>query len=91
VEVLPLSPYDDNIRLRAYLAIYGSPALSRYAINARPTIRILVKNGNLTLTGVVDNDLDRKLAEFRVRSLPFIFQVTNDLRVASGPGAGSGT
>ena len=82
VEVLPVSPYDDNIRLRAYAAIFGSPALSRYAINARSPIRILVKNGNLTLTGVVDNELDRKLAEFRVRSLPFTFQVTNNLRVA---------
>ena len=83
VEVLPVSSFDDNIRLRAYAAIFGSPALSRYAINARSPIRILVKNGNVTLAGVVDNELDRKLAEFRVRSLPFTFQVTNDLQVAT--------
>ena len=83
VEVLPLSSFDDDIRIRAYLAIYGYPALNRYAINSRPTIHILVKNGNLTLTGVVDNELDRKLAEMRVRTLPFTFQVTNDLRIPS--------
>jgi len=81
VEVLPLSPFDDNIRLRAYSAIFGYPALSRYALNSRSPIRILVKNGNLTLTGVVANEMDRKLAEMRVRSLPFTFQITNDLRV----------
>lgn len=81
VEVLPLSPFDDNIRLRAYAAIFGSPSLSRYAINARSPIRILVKNGNVTLTGWVANDLDRKLVEFRVRGLPGTFEVTNNLRV----------
>ena len=81
VEVLPLSPFDDNIRLRAYAAIFGSPSLSRYAINARSPIRILVKNGNVTLAGVVANELDRKLVELRVRSLPGIFEVTNNLRV----------
>ena len=89
VEVLPVSPYDDSIRLRAYAAIFGYPALSRYAINSRSPIRILVKNGNVTLAGVVDNELDRKLAEFRVRSLPFTFQVINDLRVAGPLPSGS--
>jgi len=89
IEVLPLSPFDDNIRLRAYAAIYGSPALSRYAINARPPIRILVKNGRVTLTGFVSSEVDRRLAEIRVRSLPFIFEVTNNLVVESAPASGT--
>jgi hyperosmotically inducible periplasmic protein len=79
IEVLPLSPFDDRIRLRAYNAIYGYPALSRYAINARPPIRILVKNGHLTVTGYVANELDRRLVENRLQGLGGTFSVTNTL------------
>lgn len=81
IEVLPLSPYDNNLRIRAYNAIFGYPALSRYAINARPPIRILVKNGNVTLAGVVNNDLDRTLAFNRLNGLAGAFSVTNELRL----------
>lgn len=81
IEVLPLSPFDNGIRIRAYNAIFGFPALSRYAINARPPIRILVKNGNITLAGVVNNELDRTLAYNRLRALPGAFSVTNQLRL----------
>ncbi len=81
IEVLPLSPFDNGIRIRAYNAIFGYPALSRYAINARPPIHIVVKNGNITLAGVVNNELDRKLVYSRIRSLPGAFTITNDLRL----------
>ena len=81
IEVLPLSPFDNNIRIRAYNAIFGYPALSRYAINSRPPIRIIVKNGNITLEGVVNNEMDRTLVYNRVRALPGAFTVTNDLRL----------
>lgn len=83
IEVLPLSPYDDNIRLRAYNAIFGYPALSRYAINARPPIRIIVNQGNVTLAGVVNNELDRTLVYNRIQALPGVFSVTNNLRLDS--------
>ena len=81
IEVLPLSPFDNGIRIRAYNAIFGYPALSRYAINARPPIHILVKYGNITLEGVVNNELDRTLVYNRIRALPGAFTVTNDLRL----------
>ncbi len=81
IEVLPLSPFDNNIRIRAYNAIFGYPALSRYAINSRPPIRIIVKNGNITLEGVVNNEMDRTLVYNRIRALPGAFTVTNDLRL----------
>jgi hyperosmotically inducible protein len=84
IEVLPLSPFDNGIRIRAYNAIFGYPALSRYAINARPPIRILVKNGNITLAGVVNSELDRTLVYNRIRALPGAFTVTNELRLDSG-------
>jgi hyperosmotically inducible periplasmic protein len=83
IEVLPLSPFDNGIRIRAYNAIFGYPALSRYAINSRPPIRILVKNGNITLTGVVNSELDRTLVYNRIRALPGAFTVTNELRLDS--------
>jgi hyperosmotically inducible periplasmic protein len=83
VEVLPQSPYDDNIRVRAYNAIFNYPALSRYAINSRPPIRIIVNRGNVTLDGVVNNELDRTLIENRIRTLGGIFSVTNRLRLDS--------
>jgi hyperosmotically inducible protein len=83
IEVLPLSPYDDSLRVRAYNAIFGYPALQQYALRARSPIRILVKNGNITLTGVVNRELDRKLIDNRIRSLPGAFSVTNNLRLDS--------
>ncbi len=55
IEVLPLSPNDDQIRRAAYRQIYSKPPLQRYQMGAVPPIHIIVKNGNITLVGVVDN------------------------------------
>src|SRR5690242_18592660 len=59
IEVLPLSPNDDRVRLAVYRAIYGDPALQRYQLSAVPSIHIIVKNGNVTLEGVAANEGDR--------------------------------
>jgi hyperosmotically inducible protein len=83
IEVLPLSPFDDSIRLRAYRTIFGTGSLYRYAMGANPSIHIVVKNGNLTLEGVVSNRMDSQLAYMAARSLPGVFSVTNNLRVGS--------
>jgi len=81
IEVLPLSPFDNQIRLRAYRAIYGFGALNRYALGTHPSIHIVVKNGNVTLAGVVANSMDRNLAYIRAQGVPGAFSVTNELRV----------
>jgi hyperosmotically inducible protein len=82
IEVLPLSPMDDQIRMAEYRAIYGDPALStRYGYRALPSIHIIVKNGHVTLTGVVANEADKNLINIRANSVPGVFSVTNDLRV----------
>lgn len=81
IEVLPLSPFDDDIRISAWNAIYGYGPLSRYGLNPVAPIRIVVKNGNITLQGVVANSQDSQLAYMRVRQIPSAFSVTNDLRV----------
>lgn len=102
IELLPLSPQDDEIRLRTYVAVYGHPALQRYAssrgrvwisstnrsfgITQDPplgyhAIHIIVKNGNITLEGTVDNPGDSAIAEIRANGVPGAFSVTNRLVV----------
>lgn len=81
IELLPLSPNDDRIRRAVYRAIYGFPALQKYALGVQQPIRIIVKNGNATLEGVVDNEADKNIANIRARSVPGVFSVTNNLQV----------
>jgi hyperosmotically inducible protein len=81
IEVLPPSPEDDRIRMAEFRAIYGDPTLSRYAHQAVPPIHIIVKNGHVTLEGVVANEMDKNLANLRANSVSGVFSVTNNLRV----------
>ena len=74
IEVLPVSPNDDRIRLDAYRAIYGHTALNRYALQAVPPIHIIVKNGNVTLEGVVANEMDKNIANVQANSSSRRFQ-----------------
>jgi len=83
IEVLPPSPMDDRLRIRLYRAIYGYPALEKYALGVQKPIRIIVRNGNVTLEGVVDNEGDKNFAGIRANSVSGIFSVTNNLQVAS--------
>ncbi|HEY2471109.1 MAG TPA: BON domain-containing protein [Terracidiphilus sp.] len=81
IEVLPPSPMDDKLRLALFRAIYGYPSLEKYALGVQKPIRIIVKNGHVTLEGVVDNESDKNLAGMRANGVPGIFSVTNNLRV----------
>jgi hyperosmotically inducible protein len=81
IEVLPTSPMDDALRLKLYEAIYGYPPLQKYAMPVVKPIRIIVKNGHVTLEGVVDSEADKNMAGLRANSVPGIFSVTNNLRV----------
>ena len=81
IEVLPLSPNDDRIRRAVYRAIYGYPALQKYALGVQQPIRIIVKNGNVTLEGVVDNDADKNIANIRANGVSGVFSVKNNLQV----------
>lgn len=82
IDVLPLSPNDDRIRHATYRAIYGFDGLSRYSWGAVPSIHIIVNNGHITLTGVVDNENDKKVAGMRANGVSGAFSVTNNLQVA---------
>ncbi len=80
LEVLPLSPYDDQLRLRVARAIYGDATLSPYALRADPPIHIIVKNGNVTLIGVVQSEVDRAVAERDARFAAVFLGLDNQLR-----------
>lgn len=105
IEVLPLSPMDDNIRLKTYMAIYKNPNLQRYSTgsgfmpgltprwaaggitNNPPVgwnpIHIIVKNGNVTLTGIVARQADKTIAGMAANRVSGVFAVKNGLIVAS--------
>lgn len=81
IEVLPLSPNDDRLRLSVYRAIYGRAPLDRYALQAVPPIHIIVKNGNVTLEGVAANEGDKNMANIRANGVSGVFSVVNNLAV----------
>jgi len=81
IEVLPVSPDDNRIRRAVFRAIYSDPTMDRYAIQAVPPIHIIVKNGHVTLVGVVATEADKNIAGIRANGVPGAFSVTNDLRV----------
>jgi len=81
IEVLPNSINDDRLRRALFRAIYAKPALSRYAEGAIPPILIIVKNGNVTLEGVVANQMDKTLAEMAAKGVNGIFSVKNNLQL----------
>lgn len=80
-KVLPLSPNDDRIRRAVYRAIFGAAGLDRYALQAVPPIHIIVKNGHVTLQGVVASEADRNLAGLKANGVSGVFSVTNRLQV----------
>ena len=83
IQVLPLSSMDDGLRLAEYRAIYGTPGLDRYAMQAVPPIHIIVDNGKVTLEGVVATQADKDTAGIRANTVNGVFSVTNNLRLES--------
>jgi hyperosmotically inducible periplasmic protein len=88
IDGAPVSGVDDELRLRLAHAIYSSPTLQKYAIDPQAPIRIVVKNGNVELQGVVLNEADSQLAYSQARSVPGVFNVTNHLVIASASSGG---
>ena len=79
ISVLPVSQFDDELRYRIARSIYNNSNFWNYAIMPNPPIHIVVEHGRVTLTGVVQSNVDRMLA----RSLATQFgalSVTNALR-----------
>ena len=79
IQVLPVSIFDDQLRFRIARAIYGNPAFWHYANMAQPPIHIVVKNGHVTLSGVVNSNVERALARSLATGFG-AFDVTNALK-----------
>jgi hyperosmotically inducible protein len=84
IRVLPLSPFDNQIRVGVFRSLFnGNSALSRYALGANPSIHIIVDNGKVTLRGVVSNTMDKQLAGMAANRVFGVFSVDNELQVES--------
>ena len=81
VNVLPVSLFDDSIRVRTARAIYRDSVLGRYATDPVNPIRIVVENGHVTLYGTVESAMDKTIAGMRASAVPGAFSVENKLVV----------
>jgi len=81
VKILPVSNFDNSIRLRTARAIYHDSVLGRYASDPVDPIRIVVDNGHVTLYGIVESTMDKNIAGMRASSVPGAFSVENKLVV----------
>jgi hyperosmotically inducible protein len=79
IQVLPVSPFDDELRYRVARAIYGNASFWTYASMANPPIHIIVERGHVTLAGVVNSNVERMLARSLATGLGEL-SVTNALR-----------
>jgi hyperosmotically inducible protein len=84
IQVLPVSFFDDGLRLRLFRTIYGYPTLEKYRLGVEKPIRIIVENGHVTLMGVVDSEMDKNIAGMRANGVPGVFSVDNQLKVVKG-------
>lgn len=83
IQVDPVSPMDDRIRIAVFRKVYGFPMLNQYAIDPAKPIRIQVANGHVTLYGTVDTEAQKDAAGIQANSVPGVFSVTNNLQVAN--------
>ena len=81
IQVLPLSRFDDQIRVATYRSIANMGGLHRYLRGTNPSIHIVVDRGHVTLEGVVSGSGDRTLAYHAANRVPGVFSVRNNLRV----------
>jgi hyperosmotically inducible periplasmic protein len=81
IEVLPPSPFDNQIRRAEYRTVFSHGDLGRYTLGAIPQLHIIVKNGHVTLEGVVMNQMDKNMAGIIANTVPGVFSVENNLQI----------
>ena len=81
IEVLPPSRFDDQIRRAEFRTVFSQADLGRYTMGAIPQVHIIVKNGHVSLEGVVMNQMDKNMARIFANSVPGVFSVENNLRI----------
>jgi hyperosmotically inducible protein len=80
ISVLPVSQFDDQLRRRIARAIYGNPNFWNYAIMADPPVHIVVEHSRVTLTGVVQSEVEKMLARSLATGQFGVMSVTNNLK-----------
>jgi osmotically-inducible protein OsmY len=83
ISTLPVSTFDDRLRVAIASQIYRDPLFWNYAIQVNPPIHVVVENGHVTLTGVVNSEVERRKAETVARTTFGVFSVDNKLRLDS--------
>jgi hyperosmotically inducible periplasmic protein len=81
IEILPPSPFDNQIRRAEYRAIFSKSDLGRYTLGVIPQVHIIVKGGHVTLEGQVMDQMDRTVAGIAANTVPGVFSVQNNLQV----------
>jgi len=81
IEVLPPSRFDDQIRRAEFRAVFSHADLGRYTMGAIPQVHIIVKNGHVTLEGVVMNQMDKNVAGIVANGVSGVFSVENNLQI----------
>ena len=81
ISTLPVSGFDDQLRIAIASQIYRDPLFWNYAIAVNPPVHVVVENGHVTLTGVVNSEVERRKAETVARMTPGVFSVDNKLRL----------
>ena len=81
IEVLPISPTDDQIRRAVYTAIYSQTGFERYTQPAVPPVHIIVKNGSVRLEGIVANKVELAQVNAAAKSVPGVLSVKNNVRI----------
>jgi hyperosmotically inducible protein len=83
IEILPPSPMDDGSEYACTVRSTDTRRWRKYALGVQKPIRIIVKNGRVTLEGVVDNEADKNVGgpsrQRRARNL------LGDKQFAGGP------
>lgn len=79
IEILPASLYDDQIRFAVARNISNGGSLYRYLLGTNPSMRIIVKNGNVTLEGFVANRSDANYARILANGVFGVFSVKDNL------------
>ncbi|HEY6248643.1 MAG TPA: BON domain-containing protein, partial [Candidatus Angelobacter sp.] len=81
IEILPASFNDDRIRRQVARAVFRQQRLFEYATQPVPPIHIIVKNGHVSLEGIVRNQADKDVAGIQANGVSGVFSVQNDLQV----------
>jgi osmotically-inducible protein OsmY len=79
VQTLPVSPIDDELRYEIAGRIYDDPLFRVHADPLPAPIHIIVEHGRVTLTGIVDSDVQRHAAEQIACGVPGVVHVANRL------------